>query len=91
MLSNISALQRLCSRRYRAPNPLRRPSKKARVVLWWKTAVKRISRLLARRRAWAAEGLALQARRIQSLVEGLERKKGVLVRVTKLQSLRNLR
>ena len=89
MLIKISGLRGLCSRRYRIPYPLPRASK-ARVVLWWKTAVKRITRLLARK-AWAAEGLALQAKRIQSLVEGLERRKGVLVRVTKLQSLRNRR
>ncbi len=90
MLINVSALRRLCSRRYRVPYPLPRYGR-VRIVLWWKTAVKRITRLLARRKAWAAEGLALQARRIQSLVEGLERRKGVLVRVAKQQSLRNLR
>ena len=52
-------------------------------LLRWKTAVKRVIRVLARRRAWAEEGKALQAPWLQDLVEGLERRKGKLVRVAK--------
>ena len=48
--------------------------------LRWKTAVKRIKLILLRRERWAEEGRALQSKQIQSLVDGLERRKGKLQR-----------
>ena len=47
---------------------------------YFRSAVGKIILILRRRKAWAAEGRALQARWIQDLVEGLERVRGQLVR-----------
>ena len=49
----------------------------------WRQAVRRVVILLRIRKRWAAMGMALQQERIQSLFEGLERKKGKLVRTAK--------
>ena len=49
----------------------------------WKRAVRYINRLLKARRRWARLGKYLQDPRIQSLLEGIERKKGVLKRTAK--------
>ena len=48
----------------------------------WKRAVRYISRLLNARKRWARLGKYLQDPRIQSLLEGIERKKGVLKRTS---------
>ena len=50
--------------------------------LLWKRAVRYISRLLNARKRWARLGKYLQDPRIQSLLEGIERKKGVLKRTS---------
>ena len=70
----------LCKRR----QPASSPAARARLVaqLRWRVAVKRVLHLLARRRAWAAEGQALQARELQALVSGLERRRSRLFRVS---------
>ena len=56
-------------------------SRKARRLWHW--AVQQISRVLRLRRRWASLGLHLQRPRIQSLVSGLERRKGILRRTAK--------
>ena len=53
--------------------------------LRWKTAVKRVKLILLRRERWAEEGRALQSKQIQSLVDGLERKRGKLHRARPAQ------
>ena len=62
---------------------LLRPKGRVKIVLWWRRATRAIIAILRRRRAWAEEGLALQADWIQNLVDGLERHKGVLVRTVR--------
>ena len=52
----------------------------------FRIAVRRVIRLLALRKAWSAYGRVLQAEPRRWLWEGLERKKGVLKRVKKLDS-----
>jgi len=51
----------------------------------FRCAVRRVIRLLALRRKWAAYGRVLQAAPRCHLFDGLERRKGVLRRVRKLQ------
>ena len=48
--------------------------------LRWRQAVRRISQILRLRRRWASLGRHLQLPRIQSLVSGLERRGGRLIR-----------
>ena len=48
--------------------------------LRWKQAVRRITQILRLRKHWAALGRHLQLPRIQSLVSGLERRGGRLIR-----------
>ena len=52
-----------------------------RVRNLWLRAVRRIVHILRIRRRWAIVGLALQEPRLQAIFEGLERRRGVLVRV----------
>ena len=57
------------------------PEQSARARAHWRRAVQHISTVLRLRRRWNAIGIHLQQPRIQSLVAGLERVRGVLVRV----------
>ena len=47
----------------------------------WKAATRRICHVLRIRKHWAAIGRALQEPRLQSLVEGTERRHGVITRI----------
>jgi len=46
----------------------------------WRKSIRFVAQLLRRREAWAAFGQYLQQPSIKSLVDGLERRRGVLVR-----------
>ena len=54
----------------------------------WKIAVERIVRILRVRYKWYRTGVYLQQPFVQSLVEGLERKRGRLVRTARVTSTR---
>ena len=61
--------------------PLARPAHWSLARIRWKLAVERISRILRLRRRWNRIGVHLQQSRIQTLVDGLERRRGRLVRI----------
>lgn len=47
----------------------------------WRRAIRFVAQLLRKRKEWAAYGVYLQGLAIRSLVSGLERRSGQLVRV----------
>ena len=68
--------------------PLARPAHWSVARFRWKLAVERISRILRLRRRWNRIGVHLQSSRIQSLVEGLERRRSRLTRIARVTSPR---
>jgi len=66
--------------------PLSYPWYWSRARILWKRAVEQISRILRLRRRWNKIGVHLQLPRIQSLVEGLDRRRGRLVRTARVTS-----
>ena len=58
--------------------PINNAAQAARARLHWRRAVRHIAPILRLRRRWAALGRHLQAQRIQDLVQGLDRRRGVL-------------
>ena len=74
-----------CLRRAAPAVPLLRAQNNARAAArarrFWRMAVRRITHILRIRYRWGLLGQALQEPRLQALVEGLERRRGVVVRV----------
>ena len=81
-----------CPSRSRQPilHPIHRVKNSAlqasRAIKRWHWAVRATTRILRLRKRWAKLGIYLQTPRIQSLIEGLERKKGLLIRVKSVLS-----
>ena len=64
---------------------------RARVRVAWRRATRRVLQLLRLRRRWSDLGRWLQQPWVQSIVAGLERRHGVLVRVTPAATAERLR
>ena len=68
-----------------------RRRRRAGARLAWRRAARRVLQILRLRRRWADLGQWLQQPWVQSLVAGLERRRGVLVRVRTAASAEQLR
>jgi len=68
------------------PRPLAYPQHWTRARILWRRAFEFVARVLRLRYRWHKLGVHLQTPRIQSLVEGLERKRGRLVRTARVAS-----